>query len=453
MAGWADNIFGNLPGPPLPGSPRRPKLPDNTPLMPVDPRAVVGGLIDQGAQGVGHAIDYATGQPVGEGFSQPTLGREAYQMLTSPTFGGGMGPMAGASTLAVAPLAARAVRGARTAEEIATGARTAGTEADASAQAARAAQASPGQAALDRMTSGQAAPGAAETAAKGGITAYHGSPYSFDRFDISKIGTGEGAQAYGHGLYFAGNEDVAKSYRDVLSPGKWSYADKPASETWDASALDYLDKKVANDKGVPAAIDEAIGRLKNSSDFYNQTYASGGGGSNLYDNAIARLQRLDPSQVKPAGSVYQVNINADPEQFLDWDKPLSEQSPHVQQNLADVLRYHKVPLNNNAGGETTGGQMMGYLQSRFGNDVDPASELSDNNIPGIKYLDQGSRGAGGGGTRNYVTFSDDMIDILKKYGLAGALAPVGAGAAALQVMGQPGSGTTINSPPSNQQFY
>ena len=170
MSGWADSIFSNLPpGRPLPGSPRRPKLPDNTPLMPVDPRAVVGGLMDQGAQGVGHAIDYATGQPVGEGFSQPTLGREAYQMLTSPTFGGGMSPMAGASTLAVAPLAARAARGARTAEEIATGARTAGGEADAAAQAARAAQASPGQAALDRMTSGQgAAPTATDIATGGG---------------------------------------------------------------------------------------------------------------------------------------------------------------------------------------------------------------------------------------------------------------------------------------------
>ena len=169
MAGWADNIFSNLPpGKPLPGSPRRPKLPDNTPLFPVDPRTVVGGLMDQGAQGVGHAIDYATGQPVGEGFSQPTLGREAYQMLTSPTFGGGVSPMAGASTLAVAPLAARAAqasRGARTAEEVATGARTAATDADAAAQVQRAAQASPGQAALDQMVSGsQAAPTAAPSA-------------------------------------------------------------------------------------------------------------------------------------------------------------------------------------------------------------------------------------------------------------------------------------------------
>src|SRR5690606_14870554 len=54
------------------------------------------------------------------------------------------------------------------------------------------------------------------SAAQPGIRAYHGSPHDFDRFDMSKIGTGEGAQAYGHGLYFAEAEDVARSYRDAL---------------------------------------------------------------------------------------------------------------------------------------------------------------------------------------------------------------------------------------------
>src|SRR5215471_9850062 len=61
--------------------------------------------------------------------------------------------------------------------------------------------------------------GKAVQAATEGIRAYHGSPHQFERFDISKIGTGEGAQAYGHGLYFAENPKVAQSYRDVLSGG------------------------------------------------------------------------------------------------------------------------------------------------------------------------------------------------------------------------------------------
>lgn len=47
--------------------------------------------------------------------------------------------------------------------------------------------------------------------------AFHGSPHDFDKFDSTKIGTGEGAQAYGHGLYFAGKKEVADHYRQALS--------------------------------------------------------------------------------------------------------------------------------------------------------------------------------------------------------------------------------------------
>lgn len=47
--------------------------------------------------------------------------------------------------------------------------------------------------------------------------AYHGSPYRFDKFSLDHMGRGEGAQAYGWGLYFAGNKEVAEWYRKSLS--------------------------------------------------------------------------------------------------------------------------------------------------------------------------------------------------------------------------------------------
>ena len=43
--------------------------------------------------------------------------------------------------------------------------------------------------------------------------AWHGTPHKFDRFSTEHIGTGEGAQAYGYGLYFAGNKEVAEHYK------------------------------------------------------------------------------------------------------------------------------------------------------------------------------------------------------------------------------------------------
>jgi hypothetical protein len=56
-----------------------------------------------------------------------------------------------------------------------------------------------------------------------GATAYHGTPHTIrGKFDISKVGTGEGAQAYGHGMYFAENPEVAKSYAN-LGTGNIAY--------------------------------------------------------------------------------------------------------------------------------------------------------------------------------------------------------------------------------------
>lgn len=49
-------------------------------------------------------------------------------------------------------------------------------------------------------------------------TAYHGTPNQFDRFDLSHLGEGEGAQAHGWGLYFTGSLDVAEGYWETLTP-------------------------------------------------------------------------------------------------------------------------------------------------------------------------------------------------------------------------------------------
>jgi len=56
----------------------------------------------------------------------------------------------------------------------------------------------------------------------------------------------------------------------------------------------------------------------------------------------------------------------------------------------------------------------------------PGRALRDAGIPSIRYLDQSSRGKGEG-TSNYVVFNDKIIDILRKYGIAGL---IGGGAAA-----------------------
>jgi len=74
------------------------------------------------------------------------------------------------------------------------------------------------------------------------IRAYHGSPHRFERFDISKIGTGEGATAYGRGLYFAGNEGVARTYRDQSVGRRLIGGESPNFSRFDhyASSMDQM---------------------------------------------------------------------------------------------------------------------------------------------------------------------------------------------------------------------
>lgn len=50
--------------------------------------------------------------------------------------------------------------------------------------------------------------------------AFHGSPHIFEEFETSFIGQGEGAQAFGWGLYFTNSAEIAEMYREKLARRK-----------------------------------------------------------------------------------------------------------------------------------------------------------------------------------------------------------------------------------------
>ena len=52
----------------------------------------------------------------------------------------------------------------------------------------------------------------------GQIKAFHGSPHKFTKFSMSKVGSGEGNQAFGYGLYFSEKPGVAKTYMRGREP-------------------------------------------------------------------------------------------------------------------------------------------------------------------------------------------------------------------------------------------
>lgn len=268
------------------------------------------------------------------------------------------------------------------------------------------------------------------------IKAYHGSPHDFDRFDMSKIGTGEGAQAYGHGLYFAENEGVAKGYRDALAgAGKsleWNGKKLEGREFF--SAVD----DIANQDWRLGKIVDAAGRFgpKHALDSFEPHTRNASDGPEW---AAAMQKFRDGAGASASGRMYEVRINADPEQFLDWDKPLSEQSEAVRRGVGSI--YGMEPNDIDFAGDPfldrPGQKIYETISDGFNRELGDkgssgvANKLREAGIPGIKYLDAGSRSAGDG-SRNYVVFDDKLVEIVKKYGWAPGMAIPAAMAAEIQ---------------------
>jgi len=259
------------------------------------------------------------------------------------------------------------------------------------------------------------------------IDVYHGSPHRFEEFDASKIGTGEGAQAYGHGIYLAESPDVARTYipkgRDLSGftlreTGEFIGKDDPRFP----EIADTMDRMIKNGYG----------------ERFSEQFSTHGGALYTADLPDEMVDRM-----------------------LDWDKPLSEQSPAVRET---VMRYMNVgekqlppdmrvgqigdkyvvlqdkpPLPGSTFGvgrsivkgpraaseqeavaaywnSLTGKDFYDTLGNDLGQNADASDYMRQLGIPGIKYLDAGSRGQGGGGTRNFVVFpgEEKKVKILRR---------------------------------------
>ena len=154
--------------------------------------------------------------------------------------------------------------------------------------------------------------------------------------------------------------------------------------------------------------------------------ATGAQGGPLFARLLASGEFVP--DLSDAGRMYEVNIRANPDEFLDWDKPITQQPEAVE---AAVWRHLESVLDQPGPimddvferferGEATGKDIV----ELFGDKKRATEVLREAGIPGIKYLDQGSRAAGEG-TRNYVLFRDDIIDIIRKYGIAAAISTYG----------------------------
>lgn len=251
--------------------------------------------------------------------------------------------------------------------------------------------------------------------------AWHGSPHDFEAFDLGRIGTGEGAQSYGHGLYFAENEGVARSYQRKTSDK--AFIDKVAalydqdfspSEAWD---------EVKDNWGDFSPAEQRLMTALEKDDWLGFDYPHQAVSAVLRSPQNFELSAETKAAAKAMGNMYRVRVAADREHFLDWDKPLSEQSPHVRAAVETLLPGGKThwgfePKTGEDFARSIGAHLGEPETWKHGENQAKASQaMREAGIAGIKYLDQRSRGRGDeNGTRNYVVFDDKLIKILEKNG-------------------------------------
>jgi len=281
--------------------------------------------------------------------------------------------------------------------------------------------------------------------------AWHGSPHDFENFSLHAIGTGEGHQTYGWGLYFAGEKAVAEHYRHALTGsaplqifGKFPSPDDPVLGAI-ASGLEIEMARPGADalgaiRNVKADVERSIAhydeRIAKTSPQFVGTIENYSKTRERYVKQRDILDAMKPEDIKtpPRGSLYGVELPEHGE-LLDYDKPISEQSEQVRAAADALVKEHsgypaneverggKPPPYPSASGEpyqgfatladANGSEFYDYLVEKTGSPQAASEALRAAGVPGLKYLDQGSR-AKGEGTHNYVIWDDRRISITSK---------------------------------------
>jgi hypothetical protein len=265
------------------------------------------------------------------------------------------------------------------------------------------------------------------------IRAYHGSPYDFDRFDASKIGTGEGMAAYGYGHNFTSRKDIAQYYRDSLRdmldrdpPADLFAEERAAMREWAEAS-----QKMREWENPPSGLGNLLAELGHA----NPHQAAA-------DAALARALRAreEMETFKNPGRIYEVEIAHPAPSLLDWDRTLAEQQrllPQVERAINKIpdpaARYDNM-LAIEDPASFKGKEVYGVLRNSLGGDIAASQALLEAGVPGMRYLDGPSRSSTvlvNAGSQNTLMFpgTEDSIRILRKYGLLPPMAAAAGGAA------------------------
>jgi hypothetical protein len=206
---------------------------------------------------------------------------------------------------------------------------------------------------------GREALAGSDLATRGFLTqsAWHGSPHKFDEFSTSKIGTGEGAQAYGYGLYFAGNKEIAEYYQKNLAPPpilkNWSFGSVSLvrnEEYTDYSPRDHSDQQMAKallSEDLLIHEGEIVELFKNEG-LEAARAAMQKIAEERLESAIEEDPKIAPylkvfkkdiqTRLKfdveiSKGNLYKVELAPEEDEYLLWEEPIDKQPEKVREAL------------------------------------------------------------------------------------------------------------------------
>lgn len=239
------------------------------------------------------------------------------------------------------------------------------------------------------------------------IRTYHGTGASFDKFDFSHMGEGEGSQAFGWGGYVTNSKEIAEDYTRRAKMRKNNGGFEFVTDLSDSNkdmVRHYIYKYKDVDKGLDAMRKDLSSALEMFPD----------------DDALKELSDIlakkneEIAVPDDIAYLYDVDIPDDNGDYLDWENKLKKS--HLNKVNKELVRIGKEPIESiypsRVDGKVRGQDLYDELSSMLGSKEAASKLLSDAGFVGIKYHAGTIFGGAKEGDYNYVIFDENNANIV-----------------------------------------
>lgn len=248
------------------------------------------------------------------------------------------------------------------------------------------------------------------------LRTYHGTGASFDKFDFSHMGEGEGSQAFGWGGYVTNSKDIAEDYtrraKIRKDNGGFEFVTDMSANNKDM-VRQYIYKHKDVNKGLDAMRKDLSSALEMFPDDDDLKELS---------NILAKKNEeiAVPDNI---AYLYDVDIPDDNGDYLDWDAPLTDKQKNT---IIKELRRLKIDFadfkkrgfsfDGSFGGNAYDFLMYALRKTKKWKDVNASRAvskfLSSIGFTGIKYKAGTIFGGAKEGDYNYVIFDENNANIV-----------------------------------------